>query len=265
MMSVVTIGWPEPLLAETLRAAGQEVEARPAQVGQDWTTALAGHEIAVVRESTTADGGRSATDVASFLVAACDAGVRRLVYVTELGYDMDVPAGELSPAALAQAEVQAASLDWTVLRMAPHFGPADDLVRALARVARWLPVVPLPAAGGWHVQPLAVRDAADAVVAVLGDPLTVGGVYELAGPEVLGLAELLDRILAALDARRGVMMLPEDLVRRLWLAVTWPSRGTVGLGHMMELDRVAADNRAAALLGRPLAAADPAALAYLRA
>lgn len=263
-MSTVIVGWSDPRLADVLGADGGGVVVRSLPLEQGWSRALSGHETAIVRETSTGDDGHPGAATAALLAAAEAVGLRRLVYVTELGHDMDASAGDLSPAALAQAEVQAAAVDWTILRMAPLYGAGDDFLRGLARIARVVPVVPLPAEGGWRVQPLAARDAADAVLAVLADPLTVGGVYELAGPEALGLPDLMRRILAAMGARRGVALMPEARVKQAWRALTLLSRGPAGLRHVMALDRVAVDNRAAALLARSPSPADPEALAYLR-
>ena len=81
----------------------------------------------------------------------------------------------------------------TIVRPADVFGPDDRLLNLLAKLHRKLGRVPLVDGGRARVQPLYVRDLAQAIfkIAVSEDPaVMLGQTYELAGPEEYTYAEL---------------------------------------------------------------------------
>jgi nucleoside-diphosphate-sugar epimerase len=108
----------------------------------------------------------------------------------------------------AEAAVQAASLDWTILRPTMIYGTARDrnISRLLRHLKRW-PVFPLCGNALW--QPIYVEDLADAVVAALDTPVTIRKAYNLAGAEPITFADLV-RIAAHAVGRR-IMLLPVPL------------------------------------------------------
>ena len=69
------------------------------------------------------------------------------------------------------------------------FGPGDQFLNLFAQLQRRVPLVPLARANA-RFQPVYVGDVADAIVNALDQPATFGRTYELAGPEVFTLAEL---------------------------------------------------------------------------
>jgi uncharacterized protein YbjT (DUF2867 family) len=225
-----------------LQQAGHNVSA--ADADED---GLAGCDVAVYGAA-----GRppAAAAVGALLQRLTAAGVPRLVYLAELGYDMDAPEGALSGAAFAQAEVQVAPIDWTILRVAPLFGSGADGVSELARLAFRLPVVPLPADGGARVQPLAATDLGEVVTRVVAAPLTVGGVFDVAGPEAFRVIELLERVAWVANRRVAACRWPAPLLRLAAALVAragWPGAAWLaGMG-----DRLPRDNQAEALLARP--------------
>jgi uncharacterized protein YbjT (DUF2867 family) len=128
------------------------------------------------------------------LAAACvRLGIRRLVHVSALG----VPGEDREGASMylrSKADGERAirsteGLDWTILRPSVVFGPGDQFLNLFARLQRLAPLMPLARATA-RFQPVYVGDVADAIVNALDQPATFGRTYELAGPEVFTLAEL---------------------------------------------------------------------------
>ncbi len=125
---------------------------------------------------------------------AAAAGVRRLVHISAIGadaasdslYARSKAAGE---AALLQAFPQA-----TILRPSVVFGPEDQFFNRFATMARMLPFMPV-VAGATKFQPVYVGDVADAVMAALDRADAAGRVFELGGPRVLSMREVLTYVL----------------------------------------------------------------------
>jgi NADH dehydrogenase len=71
-----------------------------------------------------------------------------------------------------------------------------------------LPVVPLIGGGHTRLQPVYVEDVAEAIARLLADRASAGRTYELAGPGVYTLRELVGFALRLMDKRRLLVPLP---------------------------------------------------------
>jgi len=142
---------------------------------------------------------------------AAAAGVARLVQVSALGADPASPARYASSKAAGEQAVRAAFPAATILRPSVVFGAEDALFNRFATMAQRLPVMPV-VAGATRFQPVYVGDVADAVMAGLLREAAAGGMYELGGPRVLSMRELLAYILAETGRHRRLMTVP------MWLA-----------------------------------------------
>jgi NADH dehydrogenase len=85
--------------------------------------------------------------------------------------------------------LQNAGLDLTILRPSVIFGAEDKFLNLFADLQAIAPLMPL-AGAGTRFQPVWVADVAQAVVSCLQKPETIGQTYELGGPDVLSLGEL---------------------------------------------------------------------------
>ena len=140
------------------------------------------------------------------------AGVRRLLHMSALKASADAPSAYLRSKAAGAAAVFAAAgdLDVTVFCPSVIFGPGDAFLTTFACLLRHAPVLPL-VGGDARMQPVFVGDVADAFVAALGNPATFGQAYDLAGPRVYTLRELVNYV-AELGARRRLIIdVPEGL------------------------------------------------------
>jgi len=147
--------------------------------------------------------------------AARRKGVQRLLHMSALGADPRGPSryqrskGE-GEAALREA---AGDLPLTIFRPSVIFGERDHFLNLFATLVRLNPVIPL---AGSHArfQPIWVEDVARCFAAALGDPRTFGHAYDLCGPKVYTLEELVRFVAGTLGKRRAVVGLP-DAVGRL--------------------------------------------------
>ncbi len=141
--------------------------------------------------------------------AARAAGVSAFVQVSAIGADAASPVPYARTKGEGEAAVLAAFPKATILRPSLLFGPDDNFVNMFAGLIAMLPALPVfgPTA---KLQPVFVDDAAEAVAAALADPAKHGGkIFELAGPEVLTMLELHQRIAAAQGRERLLAELPD--------------------------------------------------------
>ena len=117
------------------------------------------------------------------------AGVHRLVHVSALGADPQGPSMYQRSKARGETVLHNAGLDLTVLRPSVIFGAEDKFLNLFADLQAVAPFMPL-AGSGTRFQPVWVGDVARAVVTCLQKPDTTGQTYELCGPDVLSLGEL---------------------------------------------------------------------------
>jgi NADH dehydrogenase len=120
------------------------------------------------------------------------AGVSRLVHVSALGAETQAPSMYLRSKARGETTLQGAGLQLSVLRPSVVFGAEDKFLNLFADLQAVAPFMPL-AGSGTRFQPVWVADVAGAVVACLKQPSTIGQTYELCGPDVMTLAELVQR------------------------------------------------------------------------
>jgi NADH dehydrogenase len=139
---------------------------------------------------------------------AAAAGVARLVLVSGIGADPASRSPYIRARGRGELVVRQAFPSATIVRPSAMFGPGDALFGTLADIVRLLPVVPLVGGGRTRLQPVYVEDVAEAIVRILADPGTAGRTYELAGPGVYTLRELISFALRLVDKRRLLVPVP---------------------------------------------------------
>ena len=174
--------------------------------------ALAGHDAVVnlvaILHGNAATFDRAHVQLPRTLAAACaQAGVRRLVHVSALGADSQGPSLYQRSKAAGEAVLRDADLDLTILRPSVIFGAEDKFLNTFASLQAAAPVMPL-AGAGTRFQPVWVQDVAQAVVNALQERRSIGATYELGGPEVFTLAQLVQIAGRCAGRARPVINLP---------------------------------------------------------
>lgn len=137
----------------------------------------------------------------------------RLVHVSALGASKASPSRYSRTKAQGELRVRDAFPGATIVRPSVVFGPEDDLFNKFARLARLAPALPLIGGGKTRFQPVFVGDVAQAVARILSEPATAGNTYELGGPEILTLKNILELTLKATHRRRFLLPVPFALAR----------------------------------------------------
>lgn len=143
----------------------------------------------------------------------------RFLQVSALGADADrvsqLPSRYLRSKSAAERIVRASPLDWTILRPSVVFGEGDSFLSLFATLQRWLPVLALASTQA-RFQPIHVGDLAHAIRNCLigGHALaTRGRTFEVAGPGIYTLEQLIHIAGAASGRARPVFTLPAGLGR----------------------------------------------------
>lgn len=99
---------------------------------------------------------------------------------------------------------------FTIFQPSAIFGPADSFTNMFAGLVRVFPVLPLVKPDA-RLAPVFVGDVADAFCAALEDPSSAGKTYQLCGPDIFSLREIVTEIAKALGKRRVIIGLPDAL------------------------------------------------------
>ncbi|NVN88401.1 MAG: complex I NDUFA9 subunit family protein [Rhodopseudomonas sp.] len=162
-----------------------------------------------------AEGGAQKFDVvqakgaAAIATAAASIGAR-IVHVSAIGADENSASGYARSKAAGERAVLAAVPDAVIFRPSVVFGPEDAFTNRFAALARVSPVVPLVGADT-KLQPVYVGDVATAIAEAVEGRAKAGATYELGGPEVLTMREIIELILVTIDRRRLLVPLPSAL------------------------------------------------------
>lgn len=159
------------------------------------------------------DFARAHVELPQKIVTACrDTGVPHLVHISALGARADGPSEYQRSKAAGERMIEAAGPDiaWTILRPSVVFGRGDRFLNLFADLARKLPVLPLTGAH-CRFQPVYVEDVAEAVWQCLVRPEAAGQTFELAGPTVYTLRQLVEYVSALVGKPRPIIALPESL------------------------------------------------------
>lgn len=198
--------------------------------------------------------------------AAAAAGVAALVHVSAIGADAAAASAYGRSKGEGEAAVRAAFPGATILRPSIVFGREDNFVNMFAGMIAKAPIVPV-VSPNTRFQPVFVADVADAVAVALADPEAFGGrTFELGGPDVLTMGELVRWVAGAVEKSPSFVDVPDSLAGLIAMLPGAPI--TRDQLRMLARDNVVAgDADGFAALGlspRPLAAVAPAWLVRFR-
>lgn len=172
-------------------------------------------------------------DGARYVAEACAKfGVSNLVHLSALGADASAEAQYARTKAEGEKAVFAAYPKATILRPSVVFGPEDGFFNKFASMSRFAPFLPVVGApllpkvsfdgdlhvdlfgdGGAKLQPVYVGDVAQAAVNALDNPDAQGKIFELGGPEVMTMKDIMDRVLEVTDRKRPLLPLAYPIAK----------------------------------------------------
>ncbi|MDE1933354.1 complex I NDUFA9 subunit family protein [Bradyrhizobium sp.] len=180
--------------------------------------------------------------------AAAAAGAR-MVHVSAIGADANSASLYARSKAAGEQAVLAAVPGATIFRPSVVFGPEDDFTNRFAALARISPALPLIGGGLTRLQPVYVGDVATAVAGAVDGNTRAGATYELGGPEVLTMREIMETILEITERERMLVSLPFGLAKLQALFLQFapgPFRLTADQVELLRSDNVVSDAAKAA-------------------
>ena len=141
------------------------------------------------------------------IVDACTrAGVARLVHMSAINADPAGPSRYLRSKGEAEAIVTASGLAWTIFRPSVIFGREDAFLNLFAKLLRLFPALAL-ASPDAKFAPVHVGDVAHCFAHALDDDATIGQRYNLCGPDVYTLEQLVRFVGEQTGRRRAILRL----------------------------------------------------------
>jgi uncharacterized protein YbjT (DUF2867 family) len=150
---------------------------------------------------------------AETVAKAAGAVSARMVHISAIGADENSVSRYAGSKAAGEKAVLEAVPSATVLRPSVVFGPEDHFTNRFGALARMAPALPLIGGGVTKMQPVYVGDVARAVADAVDGKTKPGATYELGGPEVLSLREIIEIILAITERHRMLVSLPFGLAK----------------------------------------------------
>ncbi len=184
----------------------EEAEVRAAVTGAKIVINLVG----ILRQS----GGRTfealhADGAGTVARAAAKAGAERLIQISSIGADPKARADYSRTKGEGEAQAREAFPSVTIVRPSIVFGQGDGFFNMFANLMRMAKLAfPLFGGGKTKFQPVFVGDVADAVANAAADTRTRGRTYELGGPAVYSLKELLAFISTTIERKRAFWPFP---------------------------------------------------------
>ena len=137
----------------------------------------------------------------------------RMVHVSAIGADAESASAYARAKAAGEQAVLAAMPTATILRPSVVFGPEDQFTNRFAGLAKISPFLPLIGGGTTRLQPVYVGDVARAVADAVDGKTRPGATYELGGPEVLTMREIMEFILSVTERKCMLLPLPFGLAK----------------------------------------------------
>lgn len=194
-----TVGQVEPVFCNVR----DDASVSAAMQGADAVVNCAGIMVETGRNSFDAILHEAATRIARI---AAEQDIKILVHFSAIGADAKSECKYYKSKGLGEAGVLQHFNKAVILRPSVIFGTEDRFFNKFAGMTRWGPLLLLVGAES-KLQPVFVDDvAAAAAKAVLGDAKR--GIYELGGPDVETLRDLMIRMLDVIERRRVIIGLP---------------------------------------------------------
>jgi uncharacterized protein YbjT (DUF2867 family) len=153
--------------------------------------------------------------------ASAAEGASALVHLSAIGAEPESDSAYYRTKGEGEATVRSAFPAATIMRPSLVFGREDNFVNRFAGLARLAPVLPV-VKPGMRIQPVYAADVGRAIAAAVLDPNGHGGrTYELGGPQVLTMRELMAWVCETTGRGRPLVDVPDPVAAALARLTGW--------------------------------------------
>ncbi|MDQ4065330.1 MAG: complex I NDUFA9 subunit family protein, partial [Actinomycetota bacterium] len=145
--------------------------------------------------------------------AAEDQGVARFLYISGAGADPASDKTWYRAKGRAEAALRASDLEWAIVRPSWAYGPEDRALNRFVQIARVSPVIPKLGVREQWIQPVFVADVGAVVARIFARDDTWQRVYEVGGPDVLSMTQVIETMLDVTGRRRLIVPVPVPLLK----------------------------------------------------
>ena len=146
--------------------------------------------------------------------AAKAAGVQRYIYVSGAGAAADAKYHWFRAKWRAETAVRDSGITYVIFRPSWVYGPEDHSLNRFLTMSRFLPFVPIIGIGGrQRLQPVFIDDLGWAVAEAVDNRAADNSVFEIGGPQVLTMQEIICTSLEVLNRRRFLLPVPKVLLK----------------------------------------------------
>jgi NADH dehydrogenase len=182
--------------------------------------------IGILNESGFGGGGfrRAHVELTRCVLRAVrSAGVSRLLQVSALKAAVDAPSYYLRSKGEAEKLIRegTGSTRWTIFQPSVMFGPGDSFLNRFANLLATVPAVFPLARPNARFQPVLVDDVIEALIRCLRGGASDGQTYELGGPQVYTLREVVQLVARLTGRHRVIVGLPNFVARIQGLAMNF--------------------------------------------
>jgi uncharacterized protein YbjT (DUF2867 family) len=141
------------------------------------------------------------------------ARIDRLVHVSAIGANPESDSDYARTKAAGEMAVRVAKPDAVIIRPSIVFGAGDGFLNRFASMATLAPALPLIGGGETKFQPVYVGDVAEAIARATTRADAAGRTFELGGPAVWTLGDVLKYIVRETKRERALVPLPFGIAR----------------------------------------------------
>ena len=134
-------------------------------------------------------------------------GLKRYLHMSALGADSNGPSMYQRSKGDGEVAVKASNLEWTIFRPSVIFGAQDQFINLFAKLTKLFPAMPL-ANSGAQFQPVSVDDVASAFTKSLKMPSTIHQSYDLVGPTVYTMKEIVEFAARKVNTKCAIIPVP---------------------------------------------------------
>ena len=211
-----------PDLAGDVKPLGAVGQIQPIQANvrfpESVIRAVKGADIVINLTGILSESGRQRFDVVQMkgaktvAEAAKISGVETLVHMSALGADKLSESSYARSKALGEEAVLKEFPKAIIIRPSIIFGLDDGFFNLFGALARLLPVLPL-VGGESKMQPIYVGDVAQAITVAANGGVKGGKIYEIGGPQIETMGELMQRTLREAGRTNMVVPLPTPVAK----------------------------------------------------